>query len=442
VGVFQVESRAQMQSLPRTKPSSFEELGVQVAIIRPGPLQGNMVAPYIRRKQGLEPVVYLHPTLEPVLKETLGVVLFQEQVLKVAVAAAGFTPAQADALRRAMSRKRSQQAMEALKEEFLNGAARQGISSNDAADIFHTLEGFALYGFCKSHALSFARIAYVSGWLKRYYPTAFVAALLNNQPMGFYSNDSLVEDAKRHGVVVKDVDINRSQKRCHVEYDALRLGFILVNGLSDQSVDQIIAIRDQVGPFQSLQHLLKWIAIDAKGMEGLIEAGAFDSFGHSRRELLWQLWLINKEGPQEALAPIPVQAPQLPASSEWALMQGEYRSIGFSPQRHPMKLLRSKLPPKLLRSIDLQELEDGHSVLVAGVVSCLQKPPTAKGFAFITLEDEYGMMNVVIQPKLYQKERSVIRQEPMLIVRGVLQKRDGMINIQATRVYGQLMAVD
>lgn len=443
VGVFQVESRAQMQSLPRTKPQNFEELGVQVAIIRPGPLQGNMVTPYIKRKQGIEPVTYLHPSLEPILKETLGVILFQEQVLKVAVVAAGFTPAQADALRRAMSRKRSQEAMEALRQQFIQGAAEREICEMDATTIFSTLEGFALYGFCKSHALSFARIAYVSGWLKQYHPIAFVAALLNNQPMGFYSNESLIEDAKRHGIEVREVDINRSRKRCHVEEGALRLGFILVNGLNDEATEMILKVRQTEGSFQSLRHFMATVnIISMKGVESLIEAGAFDSLGLERRELLWQLWLLQKEGTSDNLATQSIQPPPLPTSSQWTLMKGEYRAIGFAPQRHPMKLLRPKLPPALARSSDLKSLEDGASVLVAGVVSCLQKPPTAKGFAFITLEDEFNMMNVIVRPDLYKKERSLIRQEPILIIRGTLQKQEGILNIQANRIYGALMHVE
>ncbi len=431
VGVFQVESRAQMQSLPRVRPRNFDELGVQIALIRPGPLQGNMVSPYIKRKQGEEAVLYIHPSLKPVLEDTLGVILFQEQVLMVAVAVAGFSASQAADLRRAMSRKRSQEAMQRLKNAFLEGAQRNRIEKTQAEMVFHALEGFALYGFCKSHALSFAKITYVSAWLKHYHPAAFLAALLNNQPMGFYPCKTLIDDAKRHGVVVHPVDINASQRRCHVlDPQQVQLGFVMVKNTDGNA---IVEARERGGPFASLRDFVQRTHVRRQVIEYLIQAGAFDSMGLDNRELLWQLWLIQRT--EDLFSGQEIVPPALPPSGEWDLIRGEYQAQGFSANRHPAALLRGQLSRQgVVTSDALVDLDEKAKVSVAGVVVCRQRPPTAKGFAFLTLEDECGMMNIIISPALYEGVRTAFRQAPLVRVDGVRHERDGIINIKATNL--------
>lgn len=441
VGVFQVESRAQMQSLPRAHPRNFDELGIQIALIRPGPLQGNMVAPYIKRRQGEEAVTYLHPSLKPILEDTLGVILFQEQVLMVAVAVAGFSPAQAADLRRAMSRKRSQEAMQRLKQSFLEGAKRNRIPIKQAEMVFHALEGFALYGFCKSHALSFAKISYVSAWLKEYHPAPFLAALLNNQPMGFYPSKTLIDDAKRHGVTSHPVDMNASMSRCHVvDRQQVQLGFNMVKGLDAGAAKAIVALREHGGRYASLRDFVQRTRLRRQATEYLIQAGGMDNLGLERRELLWQLWLLQRMGLflEDLFQGQEIAAPALPASSAWDLIRGEYNAQGFSAQRHPVALLRERLKLKgVITSNLLVGLPQDSVVTLVGVVVCRQRPPTAKGFAFLTLEDEFGIMNVIIAPKLYEVVRSAFRQSSLLCVRGTLQKRDGVINIMATHLKGE-----
>lgn len=438
VGVFQVESRAQMQSLPRTKPQNFDELGVQIALIRPGPLQGNMVSPYIRRKQGDEAVTYLHPSLKHILDDTLGVILFQEQVLMVAVAIASFTPSQAADLRRAMSRKRSHAAMQKLKITFLEGAKRNRVSQAQAEMVYHALEGFALYGFCKSHALSFARITYVSVWLKVYHPAPFLAALLNNQPMGFYPCKTLIDDARRHGVESHPVDVNASHRRCHVvDKAAIQLGFNMVKGADGPVANKIIEVRDQRS-FISLRDFAKRTRLRRNVIENLIQAGALDSFGLERRELLWQLWLLSRTGffLDDLFHDQELAAPSLPPSDAWDLIRGEYHAQGFSAQRHPIALLRATLSKQgIIPSHVLGDVAEDSVVSVAGVVVCRQKPPTAKGFAFLTIEDEFGMMNVIISPNLYEEVRAVFRQSPLVLVKGIRNERDTVINIRASHLH-------
>ncbi len=435
VGLFQVESRAQMQSLPRVRPRNFDELGVQIALIRPGPLQGNMVSPYIKRKQGDEAVSYIHPSLKPILQDTLGVILFQEQVLMVAVAIAGFSSSQAADLRRAMSRKRSQEAMQRLKQAFLDGAKKNKIPTVQAETVYYALEGFALYGFCKSHALSFAKISYISAWLKEYHPAPFLAALLNNQPMGFYPSKTLIDDGARHGVITHPVDINVSKIRSHVvDPKRVQLGFNMVKGI-DQSVAQmVVASRDQDGMFGSLRGFVQRIRVRRQITEHLIQAGAFDRLGLDRRELLWQLWLLQRMGlfVDDLFEGQQFSIPALPTSNGWDLLRGECQSQGFSAQRHPLALLRERLSRQgVLPSSALPDVQQDAVVTVAGLVVCRQRPPTAKGFAFLTLEDECGMMNVIISPQLYEKVRSDFRQSPLLQVRGKRQEFDGIINIKA-----------
>lgn len=436
VGVFQVESRAQMQSLPRVRPRNFDELGIQIALIRPGPLQGNMVAPYIKRKHGEEAVSYIHPNLKPILEDTLGVILFQEQVLMAAVTIAGFSPAQAADLRRAMSRKRSQDAMQRLKKSFLEGAAKNHIPKVQAEAVFHALEGFALYGFCKSHALAFARITYVSAWLKEYRPAEFLAALLNNQPMGFYPCKTLIDDARRHGIESLPVDINTSFHRCHiVNSRTIQLGFIMIKG-AERVSPTILEVRKN-GPFTSLRNFVQRTKLSKPIAELFIQSGAFDGFGLDRRELLWQFWLLKNGGLflDDLFHDQDITAPSLPFSDAWDLIRGEYQAQGFSAQKHPLALLRDTLNQRgIVPSRELIWAEEESLVAVAGLVVCRQRPPTAKGFAFLTLEDEFGMINIIVSPQLYEKVRVVFRQCSLISVKGVRNEKDSVINIKAIDV--------
>jgi len=410
IGVFQIESRAQMQTLPQTKPRSIEDLTVEVAIIRPGPLQGNMVHPYIHRRKKLEKVSYPHPSLKPVLEETLGVILFQEQVIQVATIIAGFSPGEADSLRRAMSRKRSREAMEQM---------------------FETLKGFAEYGFCKSHAAGFALLCYESAWLKVYYPAPFYAALLNNQPMGFYTPDVVISDAKRHGVSILPVDINRSQDRCTVEDDKIRLGLMYVKGLGEKTIDTILKEKGQRS-FASLEDFHYRTRIDTKATENLIMIGAFDAFGHPRRETLWQLGVIEKAQPGEMPLPSGSSQVSLPGLSDMEELKLDYEVQGLSAKYHPMQVLRGQTDAKkILRSSQINLLPSGEKVCCAGYVITRQRPGTAKGFSFLTLEDEDGTMNIILKPAVYERHRQIFRLAPIVLVDGVVQKRDGIVNIIA-----------
>lgn len=434
IGVFQVESRAQMQTLPKTRPRSIEDLTIEVAIIRPGPLQGNMVHPYIRRRKGLEKVTYLHPRLKPILEETLGVILFQEQVIQVAIAIAGFTPGEADSLRRAMSCKRSKQAMMELRQRFMEGAKKNGVAENAAARIFHALRGFAEYGFCKSHAAGFALLCYQSAWLKRYYAPEFYAALLNNQPMGFYIPEVIVNDARRHGVTVLPVDINRSRGRCTVEGGKVRLGFRYVKGVGEKAWQRIEEEREK-GPFGSLRDSYRRTKLEREAIENLILVGAMDCFGIAKRQLLWQLGLIAKEGVDRLPLEFPDHEVALPEMTPMEEVAIDYRVQGLSCRYHPMQLVRESISRDgALKSSEIACLFDKTRVKTAGCVVSRQAPATAKGHVFLTLEDEDGLVNVILKPGVYQKYRYIARREPLIVVEGTLRKKNGIINIVAERL--------
>jgi error-prone DNA polymerase len=380
IGVFQVESRAQMQTLPRIKPRSIEDLTIEIALIRPGPLQGNMVHPYIRRRKGLEKVTYLHPGLKPILEDTLGVLLFQEQVIQVATTIASFTPGEADSLRRAMSRKRSKDAMNEMKQRFIDGAKKNGVRTRLANSIFEALEGFAEYGFCKSHAAGFALLCYQSAWLKKRYPSEFYCALLNNQPMGFYSPEVIVRDAKRHGVDVLPADINRSGARCTIEGGKVRLGLMYIKEVGERALGQIVAERARA-PYSSLEDFYLRTGLERTPVENLILAGAFDSSGCQKRQLLWQLGLLEKRCPGE----MPLQFSDievvLPDFTELEEMKADYKVQGLSTKYHPMQVLRKDISGDgLLRSSELARLSPDTRVRLAGYVVTRQRPATAKGF--------------------------------------------------------------
>ena len=431
VGVFQIESRAQMQTLPQIKPRSIDDLTIEVALIRPGPLQGNMVHPYIRRRKGLEKVTYLHPSLKLILEDTLGVLLFQEQVIQVAVAAADFTPGQADSLRRAMSRKRSKEAMNEMRHKFVDGAGKHGIETTLADHIFSALQGFAEYGFCKSHAAGFALLCYRSAWLKKHHPAEFYCALLNNQPMGFYAPEVIMRDARRHGVDVLPADINSSGIRCTLEDGKVRLGFMYVKELGEKAMSRIAAERERA-PYLSLADFYLRTRLERKAVENLILAGAFDSLCCQKRQLLWQLGLLEKKGPGELPLEFHHTRVFLPALTEIEEMKADYQVQGLSTKYHPLQVLRKGISGNgLLRSSDIARLLPDTPVRIAGYVITRQRPATAKGFAFITLEDEEGMVNVVIRPDVYRHYRQVFKLEPVIVVEGVLQRRDDILNVIA-----------
>jgi error-prone DNA polymerase len=435
VGLFQVESRAQQQSLPRAQPRSFLDLVAQISIIRPGPIQGNMVNPYLRRRQGREPVTYPHPKLESVLEETLGVILYQEQCLRVAIEIAGFSAAEADTLRRAMSRKRSHEAMAALRERFVTGAVAHDVDAATANQVFDMLGGFAAYGFCKSHAAAFAMLTYQSAWLRLYHAPEFYAALLNNQPMGFYSPEVVVNEARRRGVPVLPVDVNQSRARCTIEERSIRLGLRYVKGLGPAAAGRLDAER-ACGPYRSLADFCRRGGLPRAAIENLIVVGAFDSLGLARRELLWQLGLLYRPpGPQAAL-PLPTDQDMvaLPAFTVNEELLADYAVSGLSPRYHPIGLARPALAPGICPSTRLGGLRHGARARVAGMVVCRQRPPTAKGFVFLTLEDEHGLMNVIVRPGVYARDRRTINGEGLVMVAGAVQHQEGVLNLLAQTV--------
>jgi error-prone DNA polymerase len=456
IGTFQIESRAQIQTLLRTQPSNLDDLTVQVAIVRPGPIIGGATTPYVeRRRQTNYKPTYDHPLLEPVLAETNGVVLYQEQVIDVAVALAGFTPGQADLLRRAMSRKRSLEEIEKLRLEFLTGALKKGVSLEIAETVFGKLTGFASYGFPKGHAASFAVLAYQSCWLKFYYPDEFVCALLNNQPMGFYPPHNIVNDAKRHGLRLFRPDINASGVKCGIEQrngKAVRLGLAFIKGLSEDEAAAIVAERAANGVFVSLPDFFRRISLRMDTIENMISVGVFDDFGLGRREALWQAGLFvaprqfgkattkqakrrpdRLKGLQPAL-PMPIEqdSVELSPTSAWERMSSDYRVMGMSPHHHPLSLLRTKLPVGLISTQDIDKQPNGAVIRIAGLVVCRQRPGTAKGVTFLLIEDEFGVANVVVYLKLYEAQRTIVRGEPFVIVHGVLKREDRNVNIIAS----------
>jgi error-prone DNA polymerase len=431
IGVFQVESRAQLQTLPQTRPHSIEDLTIEVALVRPGPLQGNMVHPYIRRRRGLDRVTYLHPKLKPILEETLGIILFQEQVIQVAIAIADFTPGEADQLRRAMTRKRPKGAMDEMKQRFIEGAKRNGVDNDEASRIFQALEGFAEYGFCKSHAAGFALLCYQSAWLKRYYPAEFYCALLNNQPMGFYSPEVIVRDAKKHRVEVLPADINKSSDRCTIEDGKVRLGFRYIKEVGQQAMSRIMAEREKA-LYASFDDFYFRARLERKSVENLILAGAFDSFDCQKRQLLWRLGLLEKNSPGELALEFRDSEVPLPDLTDVEQMKADYEVQGLSTKYHPMHVLRKHISGDgLLKSSEIAQLPSNTRVCVAGYVITRQRPPTAKGFAFMTLEDEEGMLNIIIKPDVYCRYRQIFKLEPLILVEGTIQRQDGNLNIIA-----------
>ncbi len=432
VGCFQVESRAQAQMLPRLKPRHFADLVVAISLIRPGPIQGDMVHPYLRRRLGEEAVVYPHPLLEPVLRETLGVILFQEQVLQVAEALAGFTPGQGELLRRALGSKHGAAAVEDFRQAFMAGSAGKGVPESVAADVFERLKAFGLYSFPKSHAAAFAVIVYQSAWLKRYQPAAFYAALLNHQPMGFWSPAVLVNDAKRHGLAVLPVDVNRSAAKSTVEAGAIRLGLGQVKGMGETGGERVILARE-VGSFSGLTDFCRRTRLPRLLVERLIQAGALDGWGIPRRQLIWKLGELHY-APDELGLEFPADDVDLPDLSAGERLRMEYGTLGLSTGEHPMAFYREWLQERgILGSQAISTCRNRQKIWAAGLLVVHQAPPTAKGMHFLTLEDEDGFINVVVRPHVYDRNRRVIRGSAFLLVQGVVERKEGVSNLVAAR---------
>ncbi|WP_348787625.1 error-prone DNA polymerase [Leifsonia sp. NPDC080035] len=478
IGVFQVESRAQIGTLPRLQPRSFYDLVIEIALIRPGPIQGGAVHPYIRRKLGKEPVTYLHPALVPVLERTMGVPLFQEQLMQMAVAVGGCTAEDADLLRRAMGSKRGVERIGALKAKLYDGMADNGITGDDADAIYEKIEAFANFGFAESHAISFALLVYVSSWMKLHYPGAFLAALLRAQPMGFYSPRTLTADARRHGVVVHRPDIQRSgvfpllepidasrpgptgSAAC-LEHDqpvpgpfrrevplensvhrrdaghAVRLGLAGVTAIGEKLAERIVAERDATGPYRDLGDLARRTGMNTAQLEALAAAGAFESFGLSPRQAIWEAGNAAQERPEYlAGTTISVQPPLLPMLSPAEQLASDLWSTGVSTDDHPISFLRPSLTARGVRAAEtLATAESGRRIEVGGVVTHRQRPATAAGVTFLNLEDETGLVNVICPVGVWNRYRRVARQAPAMIVRGILERsEEGVVNVLADRL--------
>ena len=470
VGVFQIESRAQMQSLLRTKPETIDDLTIQVALVRPGPIQGKAVHPYIEHRRRLRedpsfvfPVP--HESLREPLASTLGVVVFQDQVLDVAIALAGYTIGEAEGLRRAMSRKRSHEALEAHRVRFVEGAVARGVEEQVADGVFDTLVGFSGFGFPKAHAAAFGLLAYQSAWLRHHYPAEFLCGLLNEQPMGFYPPASLVRDAQRRGVEVRPPDVNLSGARCGLEpvrrvggeaeatpqasLHAVRVGLAYVSSVGKDDAEALEAERNANGPFRDVGDLARRAQVSREALEALVRGGACDGFGAKRRDLLWELGLAirprsvegtrgeasSRSGADEAgtsaprlrrayavQLPLPLdptaETPDLPDLTRWERMLADYRETGLSVGTHPLALLRPHLPAGTLSSRDLHETPHGSTVAFAGMAIARQRPATAKGIVFMLLEDEHGQVNLIVPKDVYERHRGIVRSEPIVLVRG------------------------
>lgn len=439
VGVFQVESRAQMATLPRLKPRVFYDLVVEVALIRPGPIQGGSVHPYIKRRNGEEPVTYDHPSMEPALRKTLGVPLFQEQLMQLAVDCAGFSAAEADQLRRAMGSKRSTEKMRRLRGRFYDGMrVRHGITGDTADRIYDKLEAFANFGFPESHSLSFASLVFYSSWFKLHHPAVFCAALLRAQPMGFYSPQSLVADARRHGVVVHGPDVNASLAHATLENAGMevRLGLGSVRHIGDELAERIVEEREAHGPFVDLVNLAQRIQLSVPQTEALATAGALGCFGTARREALWAAGAAASQRPDRlpgvgASSHVPV----LPGMTELELAAADVWATGVSPDSYPTQFLREKLDAMGIVPADqLLSVPDGTRVLVAGAVTHRQRPATAQGVTFMNLEDETGMVNVMCSRGVWARHRRLAQTASALVIRGIVQNATGAVTVAADRM--------
>jgi error-prone DNA polymerase len=452
VGVFQVESRAQMATLPRLKPRTFYDIVVEVALIRPGPIQGGSVHPYIRRRNGQEEVTYLHPLLEGALHKTLGVPLFQEQLMQMAIDVAGFTGAEADELRQAMGSKRSHERMERLKGRLYEGMARKGVNGEIADAIYDKLAAFANFGFPESHSVSFAYLVYSSAWLKLHFPDAYLAACLNGQPFGFWSPSTLVSDARRHGVTVLGPDVNASRAKAVLEAIrrgnrdvlpreqgfAVRLGIEYVRTIGAELAEKIEANR----PYARMEDVVRANGLTTPQVEALATAGAFDCFGLHRREALWSAGAVSQSRPGRLQGIVTGEhAPPLPGMSEVEEAVADVWATGLSPTWHLTEFARPHLDELgVITSIGLWDVEPGRKVLVAGIVTHRQRPATAQGTTFLNLEDETGLINVVVSKGVWARHRRIARSAQALLVRGRLERSEGVVNVVAERMEALAMA--
>jgi error-prone DNA polymerase len=456
VGVFQVESRAQMATLPRLRPRTFYDLVIEVALIRPGPIQGGSVHPYLRRRNGQEPVSYPHPMLEECLKKTLGVPLFQEQLMQMAIDIAGFSPGESDQLRQAMGSKRSHARMAVMRERLLAGMAERGIAGPTAEEIATKFEAFADFGFPESHSVSFAYLVYSSSWIKLHYPAEFACALLNAQPMGFYSPHSIVRDAMHHGVEVLGPDVIASRKDCTLQprtsgagpvghpragwhadpsTRAVRMGLRYVRGLADALLDRIDAERERA-QFTSLSDFTRRTGAPTDAIEALATAGAFGTLGETRRSALWAAGALRDARADKLPGLVTgVTAPPLPGMTEVEETAADLWATGLTPGRHPTEFVRERLTDRGVVTVEaLRELPHRTVVEVAGIVTHRQQPDTAKGVVFVNLEDETGLLNVICTAEVWRRFRKVARMSPALVVRGMLERYQGVINVVAARI--------
>ncbi|RNI22291.1 error-prone DNA polymerase [Flexivirga caeni] len=479
IGVFQVESRAQMGTLPRLKPRSFYDLAVEIGLIRPGPIQGGAVHPYIRRRTDKEPVTYSHPLLQPVLERTLGVPLFQEQLMQMAIAVGDCSPADADLLRRAMGSKRGVERIDSLRTKLYDGMARNGIPPQTAEEIYTKIEAFANFGFAESHALSFAVLVYASSWLKLHYPAAFLAGLLRSQPMGFYSPQTLTGDARRHGVEVRSPDLLRSNVHADLEPDspdatqlrggddeclrdhtqeeigdfdtsappdwqrhrrdwhfAVRLGLADITALGESAAERIVQARDRDGSFTDLANLARRADLNTEQMEALSLSGALDSLTGSRRDALWRSAEAASIRSDQLPVRVAYQPPLLPELSIGELLMHDLQATGISPGDHPIRHVRADLDARgVLPVHQLQGFQTGRRVEVGGVVTHRQRPATAGGITFVNVEDETGILNVIVSRGVWHRYRRIARASPAMVVRGILERsEDGVVNLLADRL--------
>jgi len=437
IGVFQIESRAQASLIPRFQPRCFADLVVQISLIRPGPIQAGMVHPYLRRRRGEEPVSYLHPLLQAALEETLGVIVFQEQVLKVASDLAGFPPGRAELLRRALGHKQADAELAHFRQRFLDGAAEKGVSFQIARQVWRQLAAFGSYSFAKSHAAAFAVITYQAAWLRCYHPAAFFAGLMANQPLGFYPSHIIVSEARRQGVQILPADITHSELQTTVEAGALRLGLSAVAGLGEVGGANLIEARQAAGPFRTLADFYRRTGLDRRKIEALIWSGAFDSWGVSRKQLIWNLeaaLAATANGYRPALPMLPADEPRFPFMSQLERLWSEFTQTGVSANGHLTELVSEQLRGMgVTPSAVLPDLTPGSHVWIGGVLAAAQRPPTAKGLAFLTIEDIWGLVNVVLYPEVYEASRPALRSR-FVMVEGELQNHHGAINVLASRV--------
>jgi error-prone DNA polymerase len=438
VGVFQIESRAQMSMLPRLRPRCFYDLVIEVAIVRPGPIQGNMVHPYLRRRNGEEPVSYPSEALRQVLHKTLGVPLFQEQAMRVAMVGAGFTADEADKLRRAMAAWKKSGALEGFHQKIVQGMLKNGYTPEFAEQCFMQIRGFGEYGFPESHSASFALLVYVSSWIKCHHPAAFCAALLNSQPMGFYAPAQIVRDAREHGVEVRCVDVNHSDWDCTLEHSgpAVRLGFRQIKGFHIAHAQRIMQTRARIRQFTSIDHFHRTTGLPRHSIVRLAEADAFSSLGMTRREALWDVMaLSDQHAPlfdQTQTKPIEANLPVMPLGQE---VMTDYSTISLSLKRHPVSLVRDTLQcDRIITAQELQKTPAGRWVKVAGLVLIRQRPGTASGIVFITLEDETGVANLIVRPQVFDRFRAAARHAALLQCDGYVERQGQVIHVMARRL--------